>query len=121
MRAPEPAVARARSLRQRMTLPEVLLWRALRGRDSDVVFRRQFPLGPYVLDFYCPAARLAVEVDGAAHEMGDHPERDARRDRWCKEQGIDTLRIAAAAVLAEPDAVAEHVRSIAAARRLARL
>jgi very-short-patch-repair endonuclease len=56
-------------------------------------FRRQHPIGPYVLDFYCSAARLAVEVDGYSHEVGDAPAYDARRDAWLLERGIETLRI----------------------------
>ena len=99
-----------------MSLPEVLLWKALRGRGGPVVFRRQFPLGAYVLDFYCPAARLAIEVDGQAHELGDRPQRDLRRDRWCARQGVETLRLGAAAVLEDPDAVAAYVRETAEGR-----
>ncbi len=65
--------------------------------------RRQHPIGPYVLDFYCPAAHLAVEVDGYVHGTGDIPERDERRDTWLKAQGISVLRIAASDVMADPD------------------
>jgi very-short-patch-repair endonuclease len=52
------------------------------------VFRRQHPIGPYVLDFYCATARLAIEIDGASHEFGDRPERDERRHVWLKQHGI---------------------------------
>jgi very-short-patch-repair endonuclease len=53
-----------------MTLPEVLLWNGLRGgRLEGLRFRRQHPFGPYILDFYCEQAKLAVEVDGMAHRM----------------------------------------------------
>jgi len=53
-----------------MTLPEVVLWQHLRGRHfSGPRFRRQHPAGPYVLDFYCPAAKLAVEIDGYVHGL----------------------------------------------------
>jgi very-short-patch-repair endonuclease len=44
------------------------------------VFRRQHPIGPYVLYFYCAKAKLAVEIDGASHDMGDRPHHDLRRD-----------------------------------------
>jgi very-short-patch-repair endonuclease len=90
----------ARRLRQAMTLPEVLLWRGLRGRGGEFVWRRQHPFGPYILDFYCPAVRLAVEVDGAHHEFTIG--KDARRDAWLLEQGVSTYRIAASDVLADP-------------------
>jgi very-short-patch-repair endonuclease len=59
---------RARAMRKAMTEPEVMLWSRLRGRGPDrPTFRRQHPFGSMILDFYCPAARLAVEVDGATH------------------------------------------------------
>jgi very-short-patch-repair endonuclease len=52
-----------------MTLPEVLLWQELRGGKLDgLQFRRQHPVGPYILDYFCTAARLAVEVDGRGHD-----------------------------------------------------
>jgi very-short-patch-repair endonuclease len=56
-------------------------------------------MGPYILDFYCPAAKLAVEIDGAGHGMGDQPQRDNRRDAWLAERGVTTLRIPAADVM----------------------
>jgi very-short-patch-repair endonuclease len=52
-------------------------------------------VGGYVVDFYCPAAKLVVEVDGGAHDMGDGPERDARRDAWLEGEGLTVLRIPA--------------------------
>jgi very-short-patch-repair endonuclease len=102
MRAADETFARARRLRRDMTLPEVLLWRALRRRALDGLrFRRQHPIGRCVLDFYLPAARLAVEVDGFAHALGDNPARDSRRDAWLAGQGVRVLRVAAADVLDE--------------------
>ena len=65
---PRDIVKRARTLRSEMTLPEGVLWRELRKRPKGLKFRRQHPAGIYVLDFYCAAARLAVEVDGAVHD-----------------------------------------------------
>ena len=58
-------------------------------------------MGRCVLDFYLPSARLAIEVDGQAHEMGDNPARDARRDAWLAGQGVKVLRVPAADVLDE--------------------
>jgi very-short-patch-repair endonuclease len=81
MDAPKRTIAFARELRRRMTPPELRLWVALRGRAADGLrFRRQHPLGPYILDFYCDVAKLAVEVDGEGHWLGDQPSRDDRRD-----------------------------------------
>lgn len=101
-------VARARQLRRQMSLPEVLLCQELR-KQSEVNFRRQHPLGPYVLDFYCAAAKLCMEVDGIAHDMGSAPKRDATRDEWLREKGVTVLRIAATEALRSPHEVAEAV------------
>ena len=92
-------VLRARALRRNMTLPEGLLWRVLRERPDGLKFRRQHPVGRYIVDFYCPGARLVVEIDGESHSMGDRPQRDVRRDEWLRGQGLRILRFAAADVL----------------------
>jgi len=94
----------ARRLRKSMTLPEVALWRELRRRALDgLKFRRQQPFGPYVLDFYCPSHRLAIEVDGWCHNQGDQPARDERRDEWLAGRGVCVLRLLAEEVLYRPD------------------
>ena len=64
----------ATRLRRAMTPPEIALWLALRRNDAGLRFRRQYPAGPYVLDFYCAPARLAIEIDGEVHARGDRPE-----------------------------------------------
>lgn len=97
MDAPPVTRERARRLRARMTLPEQLLWDAVRAGRAGLKIRRQHPLGPYILDFYCDAAKLAVEIDGEAHR--DRQAADVRRDAWLKSQGVRTLRIVATEVL----------------------
>jgi very-short-patch-repair endonuclease len=83
-----------------MTLPEVILWGDLRGgRLNGLRFRRQHGIGPYVLDFFLPSHRIAVEVDGQGHGHPDQIRHDQRRDAWLAEQGIVVLRFAATAVL----------------------
>ena len=117
--APKPrsgTTGTARKLRRKMTLPEVILWHWLRQRPEGLKFRRQHPTGPYVLDFFCGDARLAIEVDGEAHSRGDRPRRDANRDRWLRSAGIETLRIPAAALLDDADAVLAWVMAQARAR-----
>jgi very-short-patch-repair endonuclease len=93
----DKAYKAARRLRKQMSLPEVLLWRLLRKASPPI--RRQHPVGSYVLDFYCPAAKLIIEVDGFAHDTGDRPGRDEARDAWLRAQGLRVERIAARDVL----------------------
>ncbi|WP_421736877.1 endonuclease domain-containing protein [Caulobacter sp.] len=112
MKRPEkPPIARARSLRREMSLPEILLWSELRGgRLGGLKFRRQHPFGPYVLDFYCAEKRLAVEVDGEAHAHEDRPEQDRIRDQRLSENGVITLRIPARDVLQSVDSAIAVIR-----------
>ncbi|RAK62500.1 endonuclease domain-containing protein [Phenylobacterium kunshanense] len=117
MRADGNVLIRARRLRKNMSLPEVMLWRCLRGRgDGKPVFRRQHPLGPYVLDFYCAAASLCVEIDGGGHGFGDRPGQDARRDAYLRNLGIETLRLNASEVIAHTQSIADGVVAEAVAR-----
>jgi very-short-patch-repair endonuclease len=100
MQAPDRTRNFARSLRREMSLPEVLLWNQLRrGGLKGAHFRRQHPFGPYVLDFYCATARLAVEVDGARHHDQGALTHDASRDAFLGRYGISTLRLPARVVL----------------------
>jgi very-short-patch-repair endonuclease len=92
-----------------MSLPEVLLWSALKANLQGLRFRRQHGIGPYIVDFYCPAARLVIEVEGIAHDMGDRPQKDARRFAELEANGFHVMRIAASDVLKDPAAVAEAI------------
>ena len=100
MRAPALTFKRAHVLRRRMTLPEVILWQELRrSRFKNLRFRRQHPIGPYILDFFCSSARLAVGTDGSSHENESRYRHDERRTGWLKRKNITVLRVAAADVL----------------------
>ena len=99
----------ARMLRKEMSLPEVLLWQRLRGSPLGMKFRKQHPLGEFVVDFFCASRRVAFEIDGVAHNMGDRPARDVRRDAWLTAQGIEVIRIPAADVLRDVGAVARSI------------
>jgi very-short-patch-repair endonuclease len=110
------AYKNARKLRRKMSLPEVLLWQILRKQPGYIKFRRQHPIGRYVLDFHVLDLKLGIEVDGKAHDMGNRPERDDLRDRWLESQGIRMLRIAAKDVLADPAAVADSILRICTER-----
>ncbi|MFT5330768.1 MAG: very-short-patch-repair endonuclease [Parasphingorhabdus sp.] len=102
-------ILKARELRKSMSKPEIMLWQQLRRKPLGIKFRRQHPFGPYILDFYCPSAKLAIEVDGMAHDMGDRPEGDERRERNLSQQGIETIRISAEEVLHDPTDVADRI------------
>lgn len=83
----------ARRLRRKQTDEEKQLWRALRaGRFAGFKFRRQHPLGRYYLDFYCPAAKLSVELDGFQHGLPEQQQHDAERKKFLAAQGIVELR-----------------------------
>lgn len=113
---PARTVHRARTLRRAMTLPEALLWRELKGSPGGIRFRKQHPAGDYILDFFCARANLAIEIDGIAHDMGDGPQRDKKRDAWLAIHRIDVLRIPTRDVLADPGRVAEGILAMVADR-----
>ena len=93
-----------------MTPPEAALWTRLRQRREGLPsFRRQHPIGPYILDFYCARLRLVVEVDGLIHGTGSSPQHDARRDAWLASQDVEVIRYSAADVMKDADAVAHSI------------
>ena len=78
----------ARRLRRQQTDDE--LWRALRGgRFAGFKFRRQHPVGVYYLDFYCPTAKLSVELDGFQHGLPAQRQRDREREEFLAAEGIE--------------------------------
>ena len=84
---------RRRQLRNSLTPAEALLWKNLQRSQVDGrKFRRQHSVGRYVVDFYCPARRLAVEVDGQGHFDSTRSEYDVKRTRFLEQQGIRVLR-----------------------------
>jgi very-short-patch-repair endonuclease len=100
---------RARQLRATLTPAESRLWQRLRGEQlSGFAFRRQYPIGPFIVDFYCPSARLIVELDGDVH--GDRADYDAQRSRWIEEhRRCRVLRFTNDEVLDAMDAVLETI------------
>jgi very-short-patch-repair endonuclease len=90
-----------------MSPPEVRLWALLRRSPAGVRFRRQHPIGPYVADFYCPAAKLVIEIDGMVHDFQTSFMRDQARDQFLHKLGLQVIRVTAADVLANPQAVAD--------------
>jgi very-short-patch-repair endonuclease len=91
-----------------MTASEVQVWIRLRGKALGVSFRRQHPIGPYILDFACLSIRLAVEIDGVQHEDSVA---DTVRDAYLVARGWTVLRFSAHQALTNPEAVIETIRA----------
>jgi very-short-patch-repair endonuclease len=84
---------RARALRTNATKAENIIWRAVRAhRLNGVGFRRQTPIGPYIVDFVSHPAKLIIELDGGQHFDDAHESRDARRDKFLRFKGFRVLR-----------------------------
>src|SRR5215475_9359496 len=85
--------ATAKKLRANTTPHERILWRALKELPLDGThFRRQAPIGPYVVDFFCPAKRLIVELDGGHHNEDEEAQRDQVRQKWLEQEGYRVIR-----------------------------
>ena len=85
---------RAKHLRQPQTLAEQKLWDMLRSRRlAGYKFRRQHPIGKYIVDFYCPFTNLIIEVDGESHDKPRQAEYDSARTEWLESQGYHMLRV----------------------------
>ena len=103
-------VLRARALRTDATSAEQLLWRHLRNRQlAGHKFRRQHPMGPYILDFVCLEQGLVVELDGGQHALPSDMAHDARRTGWLRGQGLRVLRFWNNEVLQQTGEVLEQV------------
>ena len=111
---------RARSFRRQLTPPEARLWQRLRDRRAHFKFRRQHPIGSYVLDFFCPEARLAVEVDGRQHARPERIARDRQRSSWLRLHGIEVLRVPAAEVEGSVEDVLQGIWQACEKRRTRR-
>jgi len=97
---------RARQLRKAETWAEKLMWRWLRDRRfSRYKFRRQHPVGDYVLDFFCEEAELNIELDGGHHGFPDQQKHDAERENFLKSRGIKTVRFWNAELRRDAEAV----------------
>lgn len=98
----------ARSLRQRAVLPEVLLWPRLRARRlGGFKFRRQSPIGRFIVDFICFERRLIIELDGPIHD----PEKDALRDSFLKREGFQVMRFENHRIFSDMDAVLAEIQA----------
>ena len=99
-----------RRLRHEATDAERVLWRRLRARQmAGAKFRRQHQYGPYILDFYCPERRLAVELDGGQHYEQTQVGRDLARTRYLAGQGVRVMRFSNVDLLTQTDSVIESI------------
>ena len=97
-----------RELRKNLTDAEQRLWQKLKRRQIPTVkFRRQQPIGPFIVDFVCFERRLIIEVDGGQHAA--QADYDEERTRWLKVQGYRVLRFWNNEVLADTEAVAQAI------------
>jgi len=101
---------RRRDLRKNLTDAERKLWSVLRSKQmSGLKFFRQYSVGPYILDFYCPKYRLAIEVDGGQHAEDEQRRHDEKRTDYLKQQNIWVLRFWDNEVLTNLDGVVEKI------------
>lgn len=102
--------AAAKRLRANTTPHERILWRALKDIPIEGShFRRQAPIGPYVVDFFCPAKRLILEIDGGHHNEDDVAERDRNRQQWLENEGYRVIRFWNSDIAADLNAVLERI------------
>lgn len=102
----------ARALRQNSTDAEHLIWAALRGHRLGPKFRRQVPVGPFIVDFVCYAARLVIELDGGQHFEASGSARDRRRDAFLRARGYEVLRFNNHDVMTNRDGVLETIAAV---------
>jgi very-short-patch-repair endonuclease len=112
---PTEGTEAARRLRRESTPAEQVLWEAVPGRQLDgLKFRRQYAIGPYVLDFSCVEHRLVVELDGSVHDVADRAAYDAGRTEDLAAYGYRVLRFRNDAVFADLASILDTVRRAAA-------
>ncbi len=105
----------AADLRKHQTPAEELLWEKLRRKQlNGFRFRRQHPIGKYIADFYCPAAKLVIEVDGNIHTSTDQVERDIKRSFDLSTLGLQVLRFTNSRIEHEIDGVIREIRIVLA-------
>ncbi|MRR54726.1 MAG: endonuclease domain-containing protein [Deltaproteobacteria bacterium] len=110
--------SRRKELRNNATNAEKILWKMLQHSKLDgYKFRRQHSVGPYILDFYCPSEKLAVEVDGDSHFTDDAIEYDQERTAYLNGLEIRVVRFLNTDVYDNLDAVCERILEEIAAER----
>ncbi|MBX7153604.1 MAG: DUF559 domain-containing protein [Candidatus Kapaibacterium sp.] len=111
-KVPEYLLENARSLRERETNAEHLLWKLLRNRQIlHAKFRRQHPIDRFILDFYCHDAELSIELDGSTHLSVEQKQHDKQRTEYLNSIGIYEMRFWNSEVLNNIDSVLEQIGS----------
>jgi len=101
----------SRELRKNLTKEESRLWSKLREKQlNNLLFYRQKPLGGYIVDFYCPKAKLVIELDGSQHFTSDVKEYDKVRDLFLADMGLTVLRFTNNSVLNDVESVIEEIK-----------
>jgi very-short-patch-repair endonuclease len=113
---PRPSIKLARKFRSEMSFPETLHWQQPRHRPGNHKFRRQHPAGPFVLDFFCAQATLAIEVAGISHDSHNGARRDANCSAFLKARGIGTLRVPARVVLEDVEVAVKRIVEVCSKR-----
>lgn len=107
----------AKQMRREPTPTENKAWQILRNRRlSGFKFRRQHPFGKYILDCYCPAAKVVVELDGDSHATPEGQAIDVERTRYLEVRGVLVLRFWNSEVAEERDAIVERIAEVCASR-----
>ena len=103
-----------KELRNEGTAAEATLWLSLKGRQVEGMrWRRQFGVGPYILDFYCPQLHLCIELDVAPHYTIQGGENDLQREEWLlQEHGIRTIRFENKDIFINHEGVIEYIREV---------
>lgn len=99
-----------KKLRNSLGLPEIILWRELKGGKVGKKFRRQYGVGKYSLDFYCPEIRLGIELDGSTHDNPDAFKKDLERQDFIKNQNIKIVRFLNKDILQNLDSVISEIK-----------
>ena len=103
-----------RNLRSNGTAAEAVLWHSLRGKQIEgIQWRRQFSIGPFILDFYAPQLKLCIELDGQPHYTPESADYDLQREEWLlREHGIRTIRFENNDAFRHNESIVEYIREV---------
>ncbi len=103
---------RRKQLRARASKPEEILWQKLKRSQFGARFRRQYSIQSYVIDFFCPEKRIAIEIDGSRHLETEAQKYDIYRDRYLAALEIKTIRIKATEIFSDLEKVLTKIRLV---------